>query len=171
MDCTGILLAMKLCTAEPEPPPLPYTAEQGECLNKQQARAKYGSSHLYWHTARRCWDDQPTRRYTAPRALAERQRSKAPTVRIAANALADANGTPAMKRVETYEQRKAKQEIYYPALLQQQAAITADIYAVQKPITEWPLMLDVDAAGPNPDSDLDRCCWPNLQILLLEQQK
>src|SRR6516164_122230 len=28
-----------------------------ECLTKTQARARYGTSHLFWHTDDHCWDN------------------------------------------------------------------------------------------------------------------
>ena len=151
MICTPILALLALCTMTPEPPPsaLPLAAERPAiaCMTKEQARATFKTSHLYWHGAKHCWDD----RSVAPRAIA-----RAPITRSQPRVLsvADANANTA---------REARIEIYYPALMREQAAVAADLYSMQRPITEWPLMLDLDATGPDPDRGIDGCCWPPLE--------
>jgi hypothetical protein len=34
----------------------------------------------------------------------------------------------------------------------------------QRPMTGWPLLIDIDAADPN-NNGVDRCCWPSLDSL------
>jgi len=155
--CTGILAALALCVPTPEPPPtaLPIAAEQpaGQCLTKSQARAIYKTSHLYWHTAAHCWDDKRSggRSYPAPPHRAAPTTSSKPPL-----ASADPNGNRVGKTPAT---------IIYPVLIQAQAAVAADIYAMQQPITQWPLLLDIDALGPDPDNGIDGCCWPPMETL------
>ena len=165
MICSPILALLALCTMTPEPPPvaLPLAEERPTamaCMTKEQARATFRTSHLYWHTTRHCWDDRPvgSRRYAAapkPRSNPVNL-SAAPITRSQPRVLsvADANAN---------EGREARIEIYYPALMREQAAVAADMYSMQRPITEWPLMLDLDATGPDPDHGIDGCCWPPLE--------
>jgi hypothetical protein len=163
MDCTGILLALKLCTP-PEPPPeaLAIAAEQAsaQCLTKQQARAIYRTSHLYWHTAARCWDDQPTRgRKYHVRPNAPKLKRDAGTARAQAPLLVDPAGNPAS--------RKTKSEVFYPVLVAQQAEMASDIYAMQRPITQWPLLMDIDATGPRNETCIEDngICWLRLEAI------
>jgi hypothetical protein len=169
MDCTGILLALKLCTP-PEPPAdaLAIAAEQAsaQCLTKSQARAIYKTSHLYWHTAAHCWDDNSSRsrkyRDGQHRASAPKSRSNPVTVSEArAQALpVDPNGNGVSRATS------AKSEVVYPTLVAKQADVAADIYTVQQPITQWPLMLDIDATGPHSDCIQDNgICWQRVETI------
>lgn len=156
MDCSPILALLALCTPTPEGPPtaLSLTSERPaatSCMSKEQARAAYKTSHLYWHGARHCWDASATSARRHERPVAPSRESNPHTV-------SDASGNVAPLSA-------ARIEIYYPALLRAQAEITTDLYAVQRPITDWPLMLDIDVTGPDPDNGIDGCCWPPMETL------
>jgi len=158
MDCTAFLAALKLCTTEPEDTALSYTkVEQAECLTKEQARKAYPGAWLYWHGKNHCWDNRgPAHRRPS---LPVKEKTFAKTTIVA-----DASGN-------TMQRRVPRIEVFYPALIQEQSAIATDIYTVQRPITEWPLMLDLDAAGPDPDNGIDGCCWPPLEQLMARQSR
>jgi len=167
MDCTGILLALQLCTPAAEPAPLALTDEKpAACLTKSQARAIYKTAHLYWHTANHCWDDQPTRtrKYqdTSHRAAVPK-RSRNPEA--ISDARAQALPVDPTGNATSY---RTRQEVFYPGLVAQQAEIAADIYTVQKPITQWPLMLDIDATGPRAEPaciEDNGICWLTVEAL------
>jgi hypothetical protein len=170
--CAAVFAALNLCTAAPEeaPAPLPYSTAQQEakCLTKTEARAAYPGAHIYWHGHRHCWDDQPGRRRIAPRAVAQaRAQAPKPSRESKPESVSDPNGNKA----DRLDRLQKSSEVYYPALIREQAAIASDLYAVQRPITQWPLMLDIDVAGPDPDNGIDGCCWPNLQALLAETRR
>lgn len=164
MICSPILALLALCTMTPEPPPVALPlAEEAVCMTRAQARAKYPKDWLYWHGKNHCWDNRAPARRIIERTRAQRPEPKAASVsshhvKATQQMLADASGNTAARRT-------AKIEIYYPALMREQAAVAADLYAVQRPITEWPLMLDLDAAGPDPDNGIDGCCWPPMETL------
>jgi hypothetical protein len=122
-------------------------------MTKAQARAVYKTSHLYWHGSRHCWDASATltRRSRTASTIAPSRESK-PLI------VSDASGNAA-------QERAARIEIFYPELLRAQAEIATDLYAVQRPITEWPLMLDIDITGPDLEKGIDGCCWPALETL------
>jgi hypothetical protein len=50
--CTAIIVWLFL-TAQ---------SHAAECLNKSEARAKYHSSHIWWHGDEHCWDNSPGRK-------------------------------------------------------------------------------------------------------------
>jgi hypothetical protein len=127
-------------------------ADNVRCLTKAEARAKWPKAHLYWHGADHCWDNQAKRRQREPHIIPE------PLV-LAAMAK-DQKPLPPMP-----SSPPRKQEIIYPALIASQAAIINDLMAIQKPITEWPLMIDIDASGPDPNNGIDACCWPPMEAL------
>lgn len=134
-----------------------------ECMTKSEARAAHPTAHLYWHGEQHCWDNHPSARRKAMRALAQEK----PKNDSKPHAPSDANAN------DLRTKRKAAAEVVYPVLVRKQAAIASDMYAMQRPITEWPLLLDIDATGPPelpaPDFDLERgvdgCCWPPLESL------
>jgi len=131
---------------------LATVARAETCLSKAEARAKWPKAHLYWHTGDHCWDNKQSTKHEKkrdPRVAPE------PLPKVAAQALA----------AEMKKPQARQQEIIYPPLVASQAAITADVMAVQRPITEWPLMLDLDATGPDPNRGIDGCCWPPLESL------
>jgi hypothetical protein len=161
MDCTPFLALLGMCTLTPEGPPTALSLADEKpavvCMTKQQARAKYPKDWLYWHGSNRCWDNIPGRSHRArkPAPTSEpKQASNPKTVSVA-----DASGN-------TVARRQARIEVFYPAVVVEQQAIANDLYTVAKPITEWPLMMDLDAAGPDPDNGIDGCCWPPLEQLL-----
>lgn len=165
MTCAPILALLALCTATPEGPPgaLPLADEQpaAACLTKQQAREKYPGAWLYWHGKNHCWDNRGHRK-VRPSPVKEQTFAQAP-VRTSnpktRSVVADASGNGMQRLVPRIE-------VYYPALIQEQFAVANDLYTVQRPITEWPLMLDLDSAGPDPDNGIDGCCWPPLEQLM-----
>ena len=164
MDCSPILALLALCTPAPEGPPLALSLAPEKpaitCMTKEQARATYKTSHLYWHTARHCWDD----RSTAPRAIARLPKAYSNPNKLSAYADASGNDVAPLPPMPSLPS-DANVEIYYPSLMRKQAEISTDLYAMQKPITQWPLMLDLDITGPDPDHGIDGCCWPSLESL------
>ena len=136
---------------------LPTLAQASpDCMTKSQARALYKTAHLYWHTENHCWDNRAHRRIKAdppPKSKAAETKPVEPVV------IADASGNGPIRR------GKVAQEIVFPPLVASQSAIAADMYQVRRPITEWPLMLDLDATGPDPNNGIDGCCWPPLESL------
>ena len=36
------------------------TPARAECLTKEEARSRWPTTHLYWHTEHRCWDNSRT---------------------------------------------------------------------------------------------------------------
>lgn len=126
------------------------------CMTKAEARAAFKTSHLYWHTEHHCWDNRahrPVKADPPPKVKPVENKPVEPVV------LADASGNGLIRR------GKVAQEIVFPPLVASQSAIAKDIMSVQRPITEWPLMLDIDATGPDPDKGIDGCCWPPLESL------
>lgn len=162
MDCSPILALLALCSIAPEAPPaaLPLVEERpavASCMSKEQARTAYRTSHLYWHGSAHCWNNSPgrTSRPSTPSA-ASKPRSKPVTLSV----VADANANPAQAPAEP-----DKAEIFYPPLLKAQAAIASDLYSMRRPITEWPMMLELDITGPDLEHGIDGCCWPPLESL------
>ena len=158
MVCPPVFVLLAMCTATPEPPPtaLPLVEQPSAatCLTKLQAREKYATSHLYWHGARHCWDNN--RGAVHVRLPTNTRPPKHHSDEVAV--VADANGGPA-------KERAARIEIYYPALVREQHEVANDLYLMQRPITDWPLMLDIDVTGPDPDKGIDGCCWPAMETL------
>jgi hypothetical protein len=158
MVCPPVFALLAMCTATPEPPPaaLPMVAEPAatSCMTKEQARIVYKTSHLYWHGSRHCWDN--SRGTVRLRAPVNKRSPKQNSDEVAL--VADANGNAAPPP-------PGKIEIYYPALLRAQAEIASDLYSMQRPITDWPLMLDIDITGPDLEKGIDGCCWPAMETL------
>lgn len=159
MDCPAILVALAVCSATPQTPAsvLGLVEEQAApsaCMTKEQARATFKTSHLYWHGSRHCWDNN--RGAVRLRTPTNSRNPKRQSDEVAL--VADANGTPVQKR-------EARIEIFYPALVREQHEVANDLYLMQRPITDWPLMLDIDVTGPDPDKGIDGCCWPPMETL------
>jgi hypothetical protein len=143
VKATHLVIALALTTtawaADNTPP----------CLSKAQARAEHPKAHLYWHGSDHCWDNQQRRHRDPPDA----RKALAQEPKHTSNPLPPSD-------------RKRIAEIIYPPLVAQQATIiNKELFTAWRPITEWPLLLDIDATGPDPDNGIDGCCWPPLESL------
>jgi hypothetical protein len=130
-----------------------------DCMTKSEARAEYPKAYLSWRTKDHCWYSRSHRRSEKPAKKKEKAPSIEPNGESQPIVIADATGNVVKRR------GKEAQQVVYPALIASQAAILDDLYTMQKPITQWPLMLDIDATGPDPDNGIDGCCWPPMEAL------
>jgi hypothetical protein len=93
------------------------------CMTKEQARAKFKTSHLYWHTEHHCWDDHRGRRHDRPARKQD-----------LANVYADANGVvmskPRVKFVSAGEYNELD------------AALDRDSFFRGQPLPYWPPVID-----------------------------
>src|SRR5262249_7012894 len=66
------LLAALLCTAVSG-----FANAEPSCMTEAEARAAHPRAHLYWHTARHCWDNIPggQQRYDVAKPVESHQQS------------------------------------------------------------------------------------------------
>jgi hypothetical protein len=116
-----------------------------ECMTKQEARAKWPTKPIYWHGSSRCWNNQPlsSRRSTTPPANASD------------------SATKALAFVSTPLPKATKTEVFFPSIIVNNS-VSTDLFN-SAPMTGWPVLIDIDV--PDPNSGVDRCCWPSLDAL------
>ena len=119
-----------------------------ECMTKQEARAKWPAKPIYWHGSNRCWNDQPlsSRRSTASPANTSDSVNKALALDLSA---------PRPKATRT--------EVFYPSIIVNNS-VSTDLF-IGVPLTDWPVLIDIDSQAPDPNNGADRCCWPSLDVL------
>lgn len=119
-----------------------------ECMTKQEARAKWPTKPIYWHGSSRCWNDQPlsSRRSTAPPANTSDSVNKALALDLSA---------PRPKATRT--------EVFYPSIIVNNS-VSTDLF-IGVPLTDWPVLIDIDSQAPDPNNGADRCCWPSMDAL------
>ena len=119
-----------------------------ECMTKQEARAKWPAKPIYWHGSNRCWNDQPlnSRRSTASPANTSDSVNKALALDLSA---------PRPKATRT--------EVFYPSIIVNNS-VSTDLF-IGVPLTDWPVLIDIDGQAPDPNNGADRCCWPSMDAL------
>ena len=119
-----------------------------ECMTQQEARAKWPAKPIYWHGSNRCWNDQPlsSRRSTASPANTSDSVNKALALDLSA---------PRPKATRT--------EVFYPSIIVNNS-VSTDLF-IGVPLTDWPVLIDIDGQAPDPNNGADRCCWPSLDGL------
>jgi hypothetical protein len=119
-----------------------------ECMTKQEARTKWPTKPIYWHGSNHCWNDQTlsSRRSTAPPANTSDSVNKALALDLSA---------PRPKATKT--------EVFYPSIIVNNSVNTA--LFIGAPLTDWPLLIDIDGQAPDPNNGADRCCWPSMDAL------
>lgn len=111
------------------------------CMTKAEARSKWPTAHLYWHTAEKCWNNQAHRGgHYGKRNPEEAKPHPAPPAR------ADANGNATEKR------------ILWPSLAPT-IEFSFQSFLNAEPMTAWPPIMDIDEITANPPPE---CCWPKL---------
>lgn len=100
------------------------------CLTKEQARAKYQTSHLYWHSARHCWDNRSMR--ATPKA--DRLPLHRPKL--------EPDGALVQKTSVTQAPTVA-----YPDLMPGGGTVVAMLQP--EAMTRWPLVVDLDVDPPS----------------------
>lgn len=113
-----------------------------QCLTKEQARAKWPSAHLFWHTSERCWDNRAGRGgdYGKRESKPDLKPRPAPPARVD-----DANGNAAIAAASFNEiDAAAGPAIIYPDLLPGQSIDASMLTPVA--ITKWPHLIDIDLA-------------------------
>lgn len=123
-------------------------AAASECLTKEQARAKWPTQHLWWHTKDRCWDDQPGRVHYQPRKKLRDSLKLSPPPRDANGNIAHHSGAPVDGGFNEIDAQADKRSVIYPALMPGQAAEPWMIVPVA--MTAWPMLIDIDLS-PNFD--------------------
>lgn len=92
-----------------------------DCMTKEQARTKYPKQVIYWHTAKRCWNNTPIRAVHA---------------RAAPPPPADASGNATTGRTQN------KPSVYYPTLMGGGGTTSEMLYP--DTMQYWPLVTDFD---------------------------
>jgi len=99
------------------------------CLTKEQARAKFKTSHLYWHTERHCWDNQSGRH---------------PRPKIRPSIEPNGNAAPPKKPIQVAQ--VIGPTVAYPTLISGGGTVNAMLQP--DAMTRWPLVADFDADPP-----------------------
>jgi len=116
-----------------------------ECLNKQEARAKWPKKPIYRHGSSHCWNDQSlSNRLSTMTATNTTDRA---TKALASDAL---------------RPKATKTEIFFPSVTVSDS-IGSDLF-IGAPMTSWPVLIDIDEM-PDPNNAVDRCCRPSLDAL------
>ena len=125
----------------------PEVRASPECMSKQEARAKWPTKPIYWHGSSRCWNNQPlsSGRSTMPPATASD------------------SATKALAFVSTPLPKATKTEVFFPSIIVNNS-VSTDLF-IGVPLTDWPLLIDIDGQAPDPNNGADRCCWPSLDGL------
>jgi hypothetical protein len=100
------------------------------CLTKAEARAKYQTSHLYWHSARHCWDNRSMR--ATPKA--DRLPLHRPKL--------EPDGALVQKAIVAHGPTVA-----YPDLMPGGGTVIAMLQP--EAMTRWPLVVDLDVDPPS----------------------
>jgi hypothetical protein len=117
------------------------------CLTKDQARAKWPTSYLYWHTANRCWDNRKGggATYTVSRAATwgKQNSLKLPKPNLDASAnVVRHSGRPII--VDPPQPRGPN--IFYPAVMV--GTGTSDSMLTPYTMQTWPVIVDFDVEPP-----------------------
>jgi hypothetical protein len=96
-----------------------------DCMTKEQARAKYPKQVIYWHTAKRCWNNSPVR------AVHARTAPPPPT---------DVSGNATTGHVQK------RPSVYYPTLMG--GGGTSNDMLYPDTMQYWPLVTDFDEERP-----------------------
>jgi hypothetical protein len=99
------------------------------CLSKAEARAKYQTSHLYWHGSGHCWDNRATRATTKGDRLPLHRPKLEPDGALVQKTIVAAGPTVA-----------------YPDLMPGGGTVVAMLQP--EAMTRWPLVADFDADPP-----------------------
>jgi hypothetical protein len=115
------------------------------CMTQEEARTKFKTSHLYWHTSERCWDNKAGRHL---KGYGKREHPK-PTPKPRPQPDGTLKPTP---------EPPVRGEIIMPQMTTGMAAASLDGMLRPEAVTTWPLLIDID-------EDLPECCWPPLDVV------
>ncbi|MGA7164483.1 MAG: hypothetical protein WBX37_11135 [Pseudolabrys sp.] len=59
--------------------------------------------------------------------------------------------------------KATKTEVFYPSIIVNNSVNTA--LFIGAPLTDWPLLIDIDGQAPDPNNGAARCCWPSMDAL------
>lgn len=127
------------------------------CMTYNEARVKWPHDHLWWRTSARCWSNIPGSRSSARKRIHH-----------------DPNGNDAVKHTVQKQPvialAKADPTVIWPPVIAAPKLVDADLYNVT-PITQWPLLLDIDEITMAKADQLDECCWPDLDELVAFEKR